>query len=80
VKDTKRAERRHHNKNLVKRYTKVAQSWNVDSPEETGRKMKDHPKLCSCAMCGNPRNSNLYRGKGKLTKQELKQIDREKSE
>ena len=40
-------------------------------------KLANHLANCSCFMCGNPRNHKFSK-KDKLTKQELKQIEKEK--
>lgn len=93
MKDKKRALRRHHDETLAKRYTKVVKEWDGNtgsqlnrvqterserSAEERAKRICQHPKTCSCDMCGNPRNSKAYKGKSRLTKQELKQRLREK--
>lgn len=43
-----------------------------ESAEKNAHRMRDNRKICSCNMCRNPRHSIYYKGKGKLTLQELK--------
>lgn len=53
---------------------------NEELAREKARKTRDNLKVCSCWMCGNPRNSKGYKGKAKLTMQELKALDIFKSQ
>ena len=45
--------------------------------EKAAYKRRDTTKLCSCSMCGNPRRK-AWKGKDKLTRQELKVNEKEK--
>lgn len=89
MKETKRAERRHHNRRLLKnRYKREVRNLftirhDEDVAETLGwcwrraKRRLDTNVSCSCDMCGNPRRNNgfaSWNGK-KLTIQEVKAVD-----
>lgn len=70
-----RAERRHHHErmfNKVKKFGVYQDGFWSSEEEKLGhqKKLVENRKLCSCEMCCNPRRSDWYKGKGKLTMQE----------
>lgn len=71
---SKRASRRHHKKRMKNKAKKKLKQdhWFEDDEEhfeEYIAKNADHLANCSCWMCGNPRNH--FKGKDRLTRQEL---------
>ena len=66
---------------IVKRNDMCKKAFEV--PEEPtdkmiGRQASVHGVGCSCPMCGNPRRHS--KGRSKLTRQEVLEIDREKDQ
>jgi hypothetical protein len=63
---------------IVKRNDMCKKAFEVlEEPTDKmiGRQASVHGVGCSCHGCGNPRKH--YKGKGKLTRQEVLEIDRE---
>lgn len=67
----KRRQRRSDNENLKRRVKK----YNVAERDPTFVKNFNHPKKCSCWMCGNPRNQHI-KPKDKMTIQEKRNKER----
>lgn len=85
MKNSKRAERRHHNARLLSNRFKrevrnLYRSHDDDMVEELrwclirARKRLDTNVPCSCPMCGNPRRNGWESG-GALTFQERRAVD-----
>lgn len=58
---------------LNRHYKELARKRAKQSHNQTDIAVKT-PCACSCHMCRNPRTSNLYKGKSKLTIQERKAL------
>lgn len=70
-----KAYNRHQAEKALKKARKLATRFIPNDPvaaEKNAHRMRDNRKPCSCNMCRNPRRSIYYKGKGKLTLQELK--------
>jgi len=80
----KRALRRHHKQRMIARANNICNKiWYcngvyVFSHEQLSR-LADNLKPCSCDMCCNPRRSPWTTKLGKLTIQELKELEKWKS-
>ena len=65
-------------KRMIKYSWYNAAGWDLyhtdqkEEDEQLARRLKDHPKSCSCDMCCNPRHSKFTKGDEKLTMQERK--------
>jgi hypothetical protein len=71
-----RSERRHHIERLKetrKTYWGYGRRGETMSAAQLGRVIQ-HPQICSCPACGNPRRSVFYKGE-RLTLQERSQIE-----
>ena len=73
---TDRAARRAQKEAAKKRF----KSYEVYKSGATHPGLWKHPKMCSCSMCCNARNSPFNKGKNKLTRRERIQELRESDE
>lgn len=64
---------------IVKRWYRFSKP-DEEAVEKHARRIRDNRQVCSCHMCGNPRTSVYAKGKGKLTIQEIKQHERDRTE
>lgn len=75
--------RRKQKRKFFKKALKIIRSsWIGDhcTSEEMERfahAIEKNRKKCSCQKCRNPRNSNRYKGDGKLTMQEIVEKDKQ---
>jgi hypothetical protein len=77
-KDTSRGDRLKHIERLKKAR---AHYWgrNLTNDAKALGKLAHTAALCSCEMCCNPRRSGFNKGKGRLTMQELRHLDKMKA-
>lgn len=73
MKNTKRAERRHHRRRMIQRALKLRRVRYLDEriQMQVALRLANTPKKCSCEYsCANPRHNGWSSGRNRLTMQE----------
>jgi len=71
---SKRAERRHHRRRIIKKFQRIYRNWKYDNWEENGKLTAARGSIgCGCAICANPRRKHSMEN-GQITFAEIKNL------
>lgn len=71
---SKRAERRHHRRRIIKKFQRIYKSWEYNNWEENGKLTAARGSIgCGCAMCANPRRKRSIEH-GQITRAEKENL------
>lgn len=71
---SKRAERRHHRRRIIKKFQRIYKNWDYENWKEDGIRTAARGSIrCGCSMCANPRRKHSIEN-GQITRKEQENL------